>query len=128
MSLTWKEKTPRRVFISGGGSGIGREFAHRLAQEGADVAIFNRKLAPDVLAELKQMAIRPNQRFESYRADVSDEAGLRVAIDQAVAHIGAPDLAINSAGIQFASPFEKLSSDDFNHVIQVNLIGEVKCV
>ena len=123
MSLTWKEKTPRRVFISGGGSGIGREFAHRLAQEGADVAIFNRKLAPDVLAELKQMAIRPNQRFESYRADVSDEAGLRVAIDQAVAHIGAPDLAINSAGIQFASPFEKLSSDDFNHVIQVNLIG-----
>lgn len=123
MALKWKKGAPKCVFISGGGSGIGRELAHRLAQEGADVAIFNRKLAPDVLAELKALAINPSQRFESYSADVSDFAALKIAIDRAVSELGAPDLAVNSAGIQIAKPFDALSGAEFDRVIAVNLGG-----
>lgn len=123
MSLPWKSAAPRCVFITGGGSGIGREFAMRLAAEGASIAIFNRKLAPDVIAVLKQSAVRPDQRFESYSADVANDAGIRAAIDHAVAELGAPDLAINSAGILEAAPFELLPADAFNRVIQVNLVG-----
>ena len=81
MALRWKSGAPRRVFISGGGSGIGREFAKRLAAEGADVAIFNRKLAPEVIAELRALGRRANQRFESYSADVSDALAIRSAIE-----------------------------------------------
>jgi len=123
MSLPWKSGCPRRVFISGGGSGLGQEVARRLALEGTDVAIFNRKPAPQVIAELRQAAISPTQRFESYSADVADEAALQAAIDQAIAEIGPPDLAINSAGTQLAAPFESATSKDFNRVIQVNLVG-----
>lgn len=123
MSLPWKSTAPRCVFITGGGSGIGREFALRLAGEGASVAIFNRKLAPDVIAELKQRALRPDQRFESYCADVADDAATRAAIDRAVADMGVPDLAINSAGILEAAPLELLPSESFNRVIQINLVG-----
>jgi len=123
MSFPWRSSKPKCVFISGGGSGIGEEFAVRLAQEGANIAIFNRKLAPQVIARLRQHVVRADQRFESYTADVSDEAGLKAAINQAVADIGAPDLAINSAGIQLASPFATASSADFDRVIQVNLGG-----
>lgn len=123
MALHWKKGAPRCVFISGGGSGIGREFAIRLAQEGAHVAIFNRKLAPQVLEELRSAAQRPDQRFESYSADVSDDAAIAAAINLAVQTLGPPDLAINSAGIQIAAPFEALGSAQFNQVIHVNLIG-----
>ncbi len=123
MAFSWKNGQPKCVFISGGGSGIGREFAHRLAQEGADIAIFNRKPAPQVIAELRQLSVRSDQQFRSYCADVSDDAGLKAAIDNAVRELGAPDLAINSAGIQIAKPFEALPSAEFNQVINVNLIG-----
>jgi len=123
MNFPWKNQRPNRVFISGGGSGLGEEFALRLAKEGASIAIFNRKLAPQVIARLREHAIREDQRFESYSVDVSDEHKLRAAIDQAVADFGAPDLAINSAGIQIAAPFESATSADFDRVIQVNLGG-----
>ncbi len=123
MALHWKNGAPRCVFISGGGSGIGREFAIRLAREGAHIAIFNRKLAPQVIEELRAAALRADQRFESYSADVSDDAAIGAAINQAVQALGPPDLAINSAGIQISAPFEALSSADFNQVIGVNLIG-----
>ncbi|MCF8469428.1 MAG: SDR family NAD(P)-dependent oxidoreductase [Parvibaculum sp.] len=123
MTIHWKNGAPRCVFISGGGSGIGREFAMRLAGEGAHVALFNRRPAPHVVAELRRVAVRSDQRFESYSADVSDDAAIQAAILQAVQDLGAPDLAINSAGIQIAVPFELLTSADFNQVINVNLIG-----
>lgn len=123
MNLPWKSGRPGRAFISGGGSGIGLEFARRLAREGADVAIFNRKLAPQVIAELRKLAISKQQRFASYSADVADEAAIQATIDQAVAEMGPPDLAINSAGIQIAAPFESATSEEFNRVVQVNLGG-----
>lgn len=123
MALKWKNGAPRCVFISGGGSGIGRGLAHRLAQEGASVAVFNRKLAPDVLAELRALAINSSQRFENYSADVSDFVALKTAIDRAVAEMGAPDLVINSAGIQDAKLFEDQTEAEFNRVVAVNLGG-----
>ena len=123
MGLPWKSGPPKTVFITGGGSGIGQEFAERLAAEGADIAIFNRKLAPEVVARLKARAKRPDQKFESYSADVADEAGLSAAIERAVQDMGAPDLAINSAGIHGASPFHELSGKEFDRVIAVNLGG-----
>lgn len=123
MTLHWKSKPPRTVFISGGSSGIGRGFAHRLAAEGADVAIFNRKPAPEVVGELRALARRPGQRFESYRADVSDAAAIRDAVGRAMAEMGPPDLAINSAGIQIAKPFDELAAHEFDRVVAVNLGG-----
>jgi NAD(P)-dependent dehydrogenase (short-subunit alcohol dehydrogenase family) len=123
MALNWKNSAPRRVFITGGGSGIGRGLAHRLAAEGADVAIFNRKLAPAVVAEMQSFAVRPAQRFASYSADVSDAKGLKAAVDQAVAELGAPDLVINSAGIQDAKVFEEQTGAEFDRVMAVNLGG-----
>jgi len=123
MSFAWRLSKPKCAFISGGGSGIGEEFAIRLAQEGANIAIFNRKLAPQVIARLRAHAVRADQRFESYCADVSDEAGLTAAINQAVSEVGLPDLAINSAGIQIAAQLETGTSADFDRVVQVNLGG-----
>lgn len=119
----WKHGAPRVVFITGGSSGIGRDMARRLAAEGADIALFNRSAAEDVLAELRAAARQPAQRFACYRADVAQAGSIEVAVHQAVAELGAPDLAINSAGVIHARPLEEASAQDFDRVIDINLKG-----
>ena len=119
----WKHGAPRVVFITGGSSGIGRDMARRLAAEGADIALFNRSAAEDVLAELRAAARQPAQRFAGYRADVAQAGSIEAAVRQAVAELGAPDLAINSAGVIHARPLEEASAQDFDRVIDINLKG-----
>ena len=119
----WKHGAPRTVFISGGSSGIGRDMAWRLAAEGADIALFNRSGAEEVLAELRAAAKCPAQRFAAYRADVAQPGSIEAAVRQAVAELGAPDLAINSAGVINALTFDAASAQDFERVIDINLKG-----
>ncbi|MCC7068459.1 MAG: SDR family NAD(P)-dependent oxidoreductase [Burkholderiales bacterium] len=123
MTLRWRFGPPRTVFITGGNSGIGRDMALRLAHEGANIVIFNRGGAPEVAAELRAAATRPEQRVASYAADVSLAASIAQAIERAVAEIGAPDLAIHSAGVIHALPFAATAAEDFERVIAINLIG-----
>ena len=119
----WKHGAPRVVFITGGSSGIGRDMARRLAAEGADIALFNRSAAEDVLAELLAAAKHPAQRFAACRADVAEAGSIEAAVRQAVAELGAPDLAINSAGVIHARPLQEASAQDFERVIDINLKG-----
>ena len=123
MSLRWKRGAPRTVFISGGSSGIGRDMARRLATEGASIALFNRSDAQDVLRELRDAARSPGQRFACHRADVAQPGSIDAAVRQAVQELGAPDLAINSAGVINALPFDQATASDFDRVIDVNLKG-----
>ncbi len=119
----WKRGAPRVVFITGSGSGIGRDMARRLAAEGADIALFNRSDAQEVAQELRAAARHAQQRFQAYRADVSQAALIEAAVRQAVHDLGAPDLAINSAGVLNSLPFDEASAQDFERVIDVNLKG-----
>lgn len=123
MTISWKRAAPRMTFITGGGSGIGREFARRLAAEGSSVVVFNRRPADDVVRQLRAAAVRPDQKFAYYCVDVADADALVVAFAQAAQEQGAPDLAINSAGIQCAHPFRELARADFERLIRVNLLG-----
>ena len=119
----WKHGAPRLVFISGASSGIGRDMARRLAAEGASIALFNRSDAADVVFELLAAAKSPSQQFVAYRADVAQAASIERAVQRAVRELGAPELAINSAGIIDARPFDELSAADFERVIDTNLKG-----
>ena len=123
MTLRWKHGAPRTVFISGSSGGIGRDMARRLAAEGADIALFNRSAAEDVLAELRTAARSAQQRFLAYRADVAQAASIDAAVRQAVADLGAPELAINSAGVLNAQPFDQATAQDFERAIDINLKG-----
>jgi len=119
----WRHGAPRTVFITGASSGIGRDMALRLAAEGADIAIFNRSAAEDVLQALRSAARRPAQRFACYRADVSDARAIEAAVAQAARELGAPDLVIHSAGVLHNGPLLQSSAQDFGRVIDINLKG-----
>ena len=119
----WKYGAPRTVFISGSSSGIGRDMARRLAAEGASIALFNRSAAEDVLAELRAAAKSPGQRFACYPSDVSQAEAIKAAVAQAAQELGAPDLAIHSAGVLHNGPLVETPAADFERVIDINLKG-----
>lgn len=116
-------RVPQRVFISGGMSGLGKALAGRYLQRGADVAIFDLVADAGVLSELQDCKRSSNQQCVMYQASVTDFESLDAAVTAAVTAIGAPELAINCAGIQRAQPFDELPRQHFEQVIEVNLLG-----
>ncbi|MFT5482973.1 MAG: 3-dehydrosphinganine reductase [Halieaceae bacterium] len=112
------------AFVTGGGSGIGRAMAVLLMEQGTSVAVFDRSDSPEARSQLQEVAARyKGVRCEFYKADVTDNTAVVTAVEAAVAEMGAPDFALNCAGIQIAKHFEGLSQEEFEQVVGVNLFG-----
>ena len=110
----------RTFLVTGAGSGLGAATANVLANEGAYV----------VVADLKGEAAGDNVRF--VHTDVTDEEGVKDAIDSALRGFGGLHGAINCAGIASA---EKVlgregphSLEIFSRVVEVNLVGTFNAV
>tara|TARA_R110001592_G_scaffold363371_1_gene685738 strand:+ start:367656 stop:368501 length:846 start_codon:yes stop_codon:yes gene_type:complete len=114
---------PTTVYVTGGMSGLGRTLAAEYVRRGAHIAIFDLTVKDAVLQELSSRRLHAWQKVVAYPASVTDIDTLNEAVTQAVAAIGAPQLALNCAGIQRAQPFDELSAEHFEQVVQVNLIG-----
>jgi NAD(P)-dependent dehydrogenase (short-subunit alcohol dehydrogenase family) len=114
MGNTWTT-----AFITGGGSGIGLRLAEMLAQRKVRLAIFDLRISDEVRARLGAQA--PKCTF--HPVDVRDAAGLEAAARAAVAEAGAPQLAVNCAGVQRTGHFEKIDAETFNFVVDINLKG-----
>lgn len=112
------------AFITGGCSGIGRRIAEMLLEEGISVAVIDRSVEAEAQSALTAIAARTaGTRCEFLQADVTDANGLEAVVLAAVETLGAPDLALNCAGIQVAKSFADLSAEEFERVINVNLVG-----
>jgi NAD(P)-dependent dehydrogenase (short-subunit alcohol dehydrogenase family) len=106
----------RRIFITGGASGIGRATAELMAREGARVSVFdvNGDAALAVADAIGGLALS---------GDVSREADVEHAIAQTVATFGGLDGLVNSAGISFRHTVREASIEKWRRVIDVNLTG-----
>lgn len=108
--------------VTGGGSGIGRAAAERLAQQGAKVCIMD--LGEKRAAQTEQ-AIR-NAGGDAFVADVdvSDPKRVEEGIAEAVKRYGRLDFVFANAGINGKlAPIEELSPDDWDNTITTNLKG-----
>lgn len=113
----------RTAYISGGGSGIGLRLAEKLLGRGASVAAFDRALFGEVRERLTRLAKSSGATCSFHEVDLRDREGLSRAVNEAIASVGAPDLAVNSAGIQVCKQFDAMTGDEFDAVVGVNLIG-----
>lgn len=77
----------------------------------------------DVIAQLISECIDEKQQVISYQGDISNAAVCIAKIEQAVEELGAPVLAINSAGVVIGGEFSALSHQSFDDVIRINLGG-----
>ncbi len=110
----------KRVILTGGASGIGRQVALRFAEEGADVAIFD--LDRSGADETVQMIEAVGGRGTSYQVDITD----RAQIDNAVASVeknGPVDILVNNAGWDRMETFLDSDVNFWKKVIDINLYG-----
>jgi 3-oxoacyl-(acyl-carrier-protein) reductase len=110
------------ALVTGGSRGIGRAIALGLAQEGADVAIFyqrNREAAERACAEIRALGARA----EAYAVDIADAAAVAEKIEAAVEALGPIAILINDAGITRDRSFGKMTRQQWDEVIAVNLGG-----
>jgi rhamnulose-1-phosphate aldolase/alcohol dehydrogenase len=101
----------RVALITGGGSGIGRAIAHRLAAEGACVIVADRDedAAGRVAAEIGTSDVAA-----AVRADVTDEDGLAAAVRASVLAFGGIDLLVNNAGLSVSKPLLETTTADWD--------------
>lgn len=113
----------KKALITGGTAGIGKEIAIAFAKQGADVAIFgtNAERAAQVLQALEQAKLLPEQRFESFIVNVSEKQSVESAIQLLIGKWGQIDILVNNAGITRDGLLMRMSEEDWDQVIDVNL-------
>ncbi|MBN8484256.1 MAG: SDR family oxidoreductase [Sphingomonadales bacterium] len=120
MSLTIS-LTGQAAFVTGGGGGIGRAIALRLAEAGADIALF--EIVPERAEETATRIRELGRRALPIVGDVMDADALRAGIAAADAEFGRLDILVNNAGGTAARPFLEQSERSWRRHIDINLVS-----
>jgi len=115
----------KRVYISGGSSGIGLACARKFSRSGADVFIFARTSATLEAASdaVKESRASPTQRVAWACVDVTDHGVVAAVLKEAFSDFGAPDVVVTCAGIAYPDYFENIGQEHFDLTLRTNLLG-----
>lgn len=109
------------VLITGGGAGIGAETAKLMAKEGGQIAVCDRNAAA---AETVAIGIREaGGEAWAFAADVVDRQQVDTAVAGVIEKFGRIDVLINNAGITMDATLAKMTEEQFDRVVSVNLKG-----
>ena len=110
----------KNIFITGSTRGIGFAMAHKFASLGANIVLNGRREIDEVLVS----------EFSDYGAqvipisgDVSDSTDAKRMVEEAIEKLGSVDILVNNAGITKDKLMLKLTEEDFEQVLKVNLVG-----
>ena len=109
------------LWVTGGGSGIGRCVAHELASLGARVIISGR--TQDKLDRVAQEIRDDGGLCETIAFDIRDEEAVKAAVATMVGKVGPIAGLVNNAGGQFPAPLQAISKRGFEAVVSNNLTG-----
>jgi rhamnulose-1-phosphate aldolase/alcohol dehydrogenase len=101
----------RVAFVTGGGSGIGRAIAHRLASEGACVVVADRD---ESSARTVAEEIGSTDVAVAVTADVTDGDAVSAALREAALAFGGVDLVVNNAGLSISKPLLETTEADWD--------------
>ena len=105
------------AIVTGGGQGIGKAIAEKLAAEGATVAV------TDLVGQNASQTADGLPGAVAMGVDVTDRQGVQAMADQVVQLFGRIDVLVNNAGWDKASPFVDSEPGDWDRAIAVNLYG-----
>ena len=110
----------KNVFITGSSRGIGLAIAHKFASLGANVVLNSRgEISEELLDGFKPYGVK----ILAISGDVSDFTDAKRMVDQAIEGLGSVDVLVNNAGITQDTLMLKMTEEDFEKVLKVNLTG-----
>lgn len=112
----------KTAIVTGAANGIGREIALALAREGAYVAV-NYNGSAGKAEETVRKIREAGGKAEAFRCDVSDFTASEEMVKQILAKRGQVDILVNNAGITRDGLIMRMSEEDFDRVVDVNLKG-----
>ncbi|GAA2866471.1 SDR family oxidoreductase [Pseudonocardia halophobica] len=101
------------ALVTGGGRGIGRGIVDRFLEEGAQVAVVQRRPLDD--------ALKGHPRVAQIQADLSDSSSTATAVERTVERFGGVDVLVNNAGIMFERTIPEIRPEDWDLMMAVNL-------
>lgn len=118
MGSTFENKS---IWITGGGTGIGRALALEFAGQGARVAVSGRR--KEKLDETVKAVDEQGGEGLAVVCDVTDEEQVQAAVQQVVDTFGELDVAIANAGFGVGGRVEDLSAEEWRRQFDVNVVG-----
>lgn len=106
----------KKVLVTGASGGIGKAIAMQLSSSGADLCLTGRNKS-----ELENLQKTIGGNCQIIISDLSNSDGINNLADQAQEIMGQIDILVNNAGITKDNLFMRMSEDDWNEVININL-------
>ena len=113
----------RVAIVTGGARGIGREIALKLAEVGAKVVVSDIVEAEPVVEEIRAM----KREGLAVNADISSSADVARLVDTVITEYGQVDILVNNAGITRDQLLMRMSEEDWDKVLSVNLKSVFLC-
>ena len=115
----------RKAVVTGAGRGIGKAIAGRLAELGADVAIvdIDGETASSTAAEIASTGATA----VAYELDITDAETVAAVFKRILEDLGGLDILVNNAGLTRDNLLLRMSPDDWDLVMRVNLKGAFNC-
>ena len=106
----------KKVLVTGASGGIGKAIAMQLSSSGADLCLTGRNKS-----ELENLQKIIGENCQIIISDLANSEGINNLADQAQEIMGQIDILVNNAGITKDNLFMRMSEDDWNEVININL-------
>jgi len=125
MRILANELKGKVTIVTGGGRGIGRAIATRLAEAGAEVLVADidslsaQKTAGELTKKYKKSV--------AFEVDVAKEKSVNEMVKMALRVFGKVDILVNNAGIMFRTRLQNISLEEWNNTLRVNLTGPFLC-
>lgn len=104
-----------RVLVTGGASGLGLAIAEAVNRSGGQAFVLDRQ----------QVA---GNQISNFQVDLLDSESTRIGVMTAINEMGGLDAVVTAAGIDACGPLEKVSEEDWERVIGVNLMGTARVI
>ena len=119
------ELNDKVAMVTGAARGLGQAIAVKLAEAGADIALcdLNAEWLEETAAKVKEIG----RKVECYAVNVADGESVKVGVKAIEKDFGQIDVLVNNAGITKDGLIMRMSEDDWDAVLNVNLKGVFLC-